>query len=211
MIDTVTLMHSKVANNVQWHAEIDSDLTFRLSCWIKSTTVTFVGELDSAVRSYRVESGSIPRFTDFELAALASIPSDEWQIIDTRFERFFVRNDIHDYVKVRALGEQHFIAKRLIRPPVHLTQISIESENIRSGMHAAHKWAGYGPRVITVPEDSRPDPLDLLEASTYGIGVERSSTGETLVPSAPYRPRRLTAARWKFAERLYGLTTELSQ
>lgn len=90
---------------------------------------------------------------------------------------------------------------RLARPPLALERIIVRAG--RDWRRALRRACEFGRRVERVIDVLEP-PRDLdelrLHASYYGVGV--LSDGERLVDPEPV-PRRHTAVRWRFAERVY--------
>lgn len=72
----------------------------------------------------------------------------------------------------------------------------------------ASKFAPMGQRAIVLSSSAKvPGADELSEADFYGVGVGRitaTSAFEWLLDPEPYRPKRFTAAAWRFAEGAYG-------
>lgn len=157
--------------------------------------------LDEDEHRRRRESGVGAVTDEMLLAALLSLPEDSLGRVEPRFERLFDAPSTSEFATVVDDPEGGRWAQRTLRCPVHVDQIEAFAESWRHGLRIAHTWAGYGPRVVRVSE--APDTvLPCMEASRYGVGFVTDNA--LLVAPAEYRPRRWTAARWRFAELVYA-------
>lgn len=135
------------------------------------------------------------------LAALLGLSVDRLGRVEPRFSHLFDDPSTSAYATVVDDPEGGRWAQRALTAPVQIDQIDAHTDSWRHGLKIAHSWAGYAPRVIHV--SSVPDrALPCIEASEYGIGLVAEDT--LLVAPAEYRPRRWTAARWRFAELVYA-------
>lgn len=167
-------------------------------------TVTYA--LEQAEHETRTRAGRRGIHDEFLLAALLSVPEDTLAKVSPRFDRV-LRDAVG--LGVAALVDDpdgSLWAQRRAMPAVAVQHIDITSDSWKCGREIAHRWAGYGPRVVHVPAA---DPFDLIEASHYGVGV--SSDGDLLVPPAPFTPQRWTSARWRFAELVYDRHCSLAE
>lgn len=143
---------------------------------------------------------------EFLLAALLSVPEDELAKVSQRFERALRA--------AAGLGAATMVddpdgglwAQRRATPAVTVQHIDITSDSWEQGRDIAHRWAGYGPRVVHVPTA---DTFDLTEAAHYGIGVNVGV--EQVLSPVMYTPKRWTSARWRFAELVYGQYRALTE
>lgn len=98
---------------------------------------------------------------------------------------------------------------RLAIPPASNFTAYVKAKRWAPGHLArASAFAPVGQRAIVLASTAKPPgAMALSEADFWGIGVGRitdSGGFEWLLAPAPYRPVRFTAARWRFAELVYG-------
>ncbi|MEU8385414.1 hypothetical protein [Streptosporangium sp. NPDC048865] len=94
---------------------------------------------------------------------------------------------------------------RLAVPPVEAVSTVVPARSWRLGLERAGRFAPFCSRAMMLP--AMPRDLDVLrmEADFYGIGVivGGDDAPKVVVPPAPFRRRRLTAAGWLFLEEAY--------
>ncbi len=98
------------------------------------------------------------------------------------------------------------VTRKAVRP-LKVELALVRDTRPRQALEAATKFAPFCSRAVLL---QRPAPrMDdyLNEASFYGVGVLLQTPSGIEVPLEPaeYRPKRHTAAAWRFVEKLYQL------
>jgi hypothetical protein len=167
-------------------------------------TVTYV--VDSREHESR-RSHQLGALTDeFLLAGLISLPPDDLTVIDSRFIKAFRRSAMSEIATVLRDPDGEFWGRARLRVPLEVIEIEIVSARWRHACATAHRWVGYGPRVVNLSEAI--EPFELAEASHYGIGVVGNDGVRVLEPAA-YSPQRWSSSRWRLAELIYAQYLEL--
>ncbi|WP_341976856.1 hypothetical protein [Microbacterium sp. LWO13-1.2] len=160
--------------------------------------VSFGLDLEEHQRRHKAGVAAVPDET--LLAALLSIPEDRLGPVEPRFVHLFDDPATSAYATVIDDPDGNRWAQCTLRAPVSVSQIDAYADSWRGGLRLAHDWVGYAARVIHL---SAIDDVGLpcIEAAEYGVGLVTDAG--TLVTPSEYRPRRWTAARWRFAELVY--------
>jgi hypothetical protein len=109
-----------------------------------------------------------------------------------------------------ALSVQDGSVVRLAEPPIEAGLAMAPARSWRRGLERAGRFAPFCSRAMVLR--TRPRDLGVLrmEADFYGIGVIIAGDGaepEMVVPPAPFRRNRFTAAGWLFLEETYRQVT----
>ncbi|MGV2982072.1 hypothetical protein ACNPNP_00080 [Microbacterium sp. AGC85] len=157
--------------------------------------------LDVEEHERRLDAGVGAVADETMLAALLTLPDDGLGRVEDRFVPLFDDPATSSLATVVEDPDGSLWAQRTLRSPVSVSQIDAHAESWRRGLRLAHDWVGYAARVIHLPtlDDVA---LSCLEAVEYGVGLVTEEG--TLVAPSEYRPRRWTAARWRFAELVYA-------
>ncbi|WP_322769793.1 hypothetical protein [Frankia sp. Cr1] len=102
------------------------------------------------------------------------------------------------------VGDESVI--RLARPPVNVELAVISARGWRLGLERAGRFTPFCARAIVLDRAPRDLSAACVEADFYGVGLflmNGSSGVEMLVAPEPYRPVRVSARRWWFAEEAY--------
>lgn len=174
---------------------------FRHTGVLDRTRVTVTYLLDVTEHVSRVACGLGSVTDEFLLAGLMTLPSDSLGPVDERFTKVLRTPSAARLAAVFDDPDGGTWGQRRISAPVDLLEIEIEATSWRRGCSAAHRWAGYGRRLVRTGSSIK--PFELTEASHYGIGLVNLDGERTLDPS-PFRPQRWTSARWRIAELVYG-------
>lgn len=190
----------------------DHGLVYRHTGWIDGSQLTVTYRVD-AVEHERRRAQRCGAVTDeFALAAVLTLPEEDLAPIPDRFVPVFAPEHASGLAAVVGDPDGGFWGQRLLSPVVEVLEIETVAESWGRGCAVAHEWVGYGPRVVAV-EDSElsMSPTLLMEASHYGIGVVAGAGQERVLEPAPFRPRRWTSARWRFAEIVYEQFLQLGR
>jgi len=165
-------------------------------------TVVYGVDLDEHRR--RVGSGVSAIPNEYLLAAAMTLPDDDLAPVPPRFTAPLTGPEGHTVSAVLADPAGEVWGRRILQPVVEVLEITAEADSWTRGCAVAHEWVGYGPRVVRVEEQDAADwSLLMTEASHYGIGIVRGLQDDRILEPAPFRPRRWTAARWRFSELVY--------
>lgn len=98
------------------------------------------------------------------------------------------------------------VTRKAVRPlAVDLVVVRSSPGSWKDGLRRAGRFAPFSRRALLV--DVAPGEREdlLMEAAFYGIGVFTPAAGgvDLVVEPRAYRPRRHTAAAWRFVEELY--------
>jgi hypothetical protein len=105
-----------------------------------------------------------------------------------------------------ALVEDGQVTRQAVRPlVVDMVVVRSSGRNWRDGLKRAGRFAPFGRRALLVDPPPQERETLLLEAAFYGIGILTlgGDTAELLLEPRAYRPRRHTAAAWRFVEQVY--------
>ncbi|MBE1577654.1 hypothetical protein H4W30_004714 [Amycolatopsis roodepoortensis] len=95
---------------------------------------------------------------------------------------------------------------RLARTPVTVDCVSVTVQRSWSAaLHRVLEFSQYAERVLVCR--SSPDTEQVLEASYWGVGitVPTNAGWDWLIEPAAFVVKHHSAARWEFAEQIYGL------
>ena len=166
--------------------------------------LTVVYGLDVDEHRRRVRSGVAAVPSEYLLAAAMTLPDGDLAPVLPRFAATLTGREGHTVAAVIADPVGEVWGRRILRPVVDVLEITAEADSWTRGCAVAHDWVGYGPRVVRVAEQAAADWSVLMtEASHYGIGIVRGMEDDRILEPAPFRPRRWTAARWRFSELVY--------
>lgn len=98
------------------------------------------------------------------------------------------------------------IVTRYAMRPCRVDLATVHANCTRDSIGRASSYAPVCTRAVVTPTPPRRNYL-LSEADYWGIGVfldHGNGELETLLPPEPWRPKRHTAAAWRFAEAAYA-------
>jgi hypothetical protein len=98
------------------------------------------------------------------------------------------------------------VTRNAVRPlAVDLVVVRSSGRNWRDGLKRAGRFAPFSRRALLIDPPSEEWETLLLEAAFYGIGILIPAGGgvELVLEPRAYRPRRHTAAAWRFVEQVY--------
>jgi hypothetical protein len=168
---------------------------------ILGTLTHLTYRLDEHEHARRQAEGS-PRLDTGELNVLMNLPHGlPVPILSlTRDER-----RLADRGLLESDGDGNVI--RHTRPPLAVNLAMVRATRWRSGLKRAGMFAPYCARAVHLPTGPD-DPMALLEAGFYGIGVYTTGDDGGIVVAVEPRPfvrRRWTPAGWGFLEDAYRL------
>lgn len=103
---------------------------------------------------------------------------------------------------------------RLAEPPLAVGMAMVPARTWRRGLERAGRFAPFCSRAMVLRKPPRDLEVLRMEADFYGIGVVIAADGaeppELVVPPAPFRRNRFTAAGWLFLEETYRQVGQLS-
>jgi len=166
--------------------------------------------VDLSVHRARRDAGLGAVRNERLLAALMSLPADALGVVGEQFHDVFDEPSTAGYAVVVEAPDGRRWGQRRLEPAVRVLEIETQASSWRRGRALADVWAGYGARTVAITGPFREPELSLLEASYFGIGVKDARAGQLLLAPKPYRPRRWTSARWRFAELVYGQFLEVA-
>ncbi|UBQ02569.1 hypothetical protein [Curtobacterium sp. TXMA1] len=165
-------------------------------------TVVYGVDLDEHRRRVRSAVSAVP--DEYLLAAAMTLPDDDLAPVPPRFTAPLTGHEGHTVAAVVADPAGEVWGRRVLQPVVDVLEITAEADSWTRGCAVAHEWVGYGPRVVRVAEQGTADwSMLMTEASHYGIGIVCGLQDDRVLEPAPFRPRRWTAARWRFSELVY--------
>jgi hypothetical protein len=93
---------------------------------------------------------------------------------------------------------------RLVTTPLRVDHAVVCARSFRRGLEAASSFSTYCARSVVFTARAEPDPMELTEASFYGVGVYVSRGGRLseLVAPEPLPAWSETPASWVFSETL---------
>lgn len=185
-------------------------VAYRHSGTIDRCTISVTYTLDPEVHRSRTSAGVGAVIDERLLAALIDLPSGELAVVEPRFCGVFDEPATARYATIIQAPDGQLWGQRRLEPAVRILDIEVEASTWQRGLRAVDAWAGYGPRTVALTRAIADLDVALLEASYFGIGVRESSAGRVVLEPAPYRSRRWTSARWRFAELVYGQFLEAS-
>ncbi|GAB3400658.1 hypothetical protein GCM10027515_08760 [Schumannella luteola] len=137
------------------------------------------------------------------LAALMELPTDDLGLLPERFRLIFQSPTACNASVVIDDPDGARWGRRLIQAPVEVLEIQARARTWARGSAIAHRWVGYGPRIVWIDKVPRDEAFLLTEAAHYGIGLVHGDEGRRLIAPSCYEPERWTSARWRFAELVY--------
>lgn len=185
-------------------------VAYRHSGVIDRCKIAVTYTLDLEVHGVRTSAGIGAVADERLLAALMTLSSSTLTAVDERFRDVFDDSSAAQCAVIVEAPDGRLWAQRRLEPAVTILDIEAEATSWRDGLGAVDKWAGHGARTVALTRSIRNLDVSLLEASFFGIGVRDSNRDRVLLAPAPYRSRRWTSARWRFAELVYGQFLEVS-
>jgi hypothetical protein len=185
----------------------ESDAIYRHEGMFDRSLLTVTYSVNRAEHEARVSAGRRELRGEFLLAALLSAPEDQLGPVSPRFEPVLRKASSAHLATILEDPEGGLWAQRRVQPAVDVRSIEITSSSLERGCSIAHRWAGYGPRTITM--SASVSEFELTEASHYGIGLQMAD-GECVMLPAAFVPQRWSSARWRFAELVYGQFRDLN-
>lgn len=185
----------------------ESDAIYRHEGVFDRSLLTVTYSVNRAEHEARVSGGRRELRGEFLLAALLSAPENQLGPVSPRFEAVLRKANSAHLATILEDPEGGLWAQRRVQPPVDVRSIEITSSSLERGCSIAHRWAGYGPRTITM--SASVSAFELTEASHYGIGLQ-TVDGECVMMPAAFVPQRWSSARWRFAELVYGQFRDLN-
>ena len=179
---------------------------FRHSGVIERSQMTITYLVDIEEHESRKARGVHAVSDEFLLAGLISVPIEGLGPVGDRFAKLFRSPATAQVAAVIDDPDGRVWAQRILGVPVELVEIEISATTWRRGCAAAHRWAGYGRRMVRT--DATLNNFELTEAAHYGIGIISSQGTRTLEPG-PFLPERWSSARWRMAELVYSQFLDL--
>ncbi|GLZ79469.1 hypothetical protein Afil01_42760 [Actinorhabdospora filicis] len=88
--------------------------------------------------------------------------------------------------------------------PVRVDLVLVHARSWRTGLERVGRFAPFTARVMCLPANFADRDLARTHARRFGVGLAFGSAIDLDVPPAPFRPGRITSARWRFKERVYA-------
>jgi hypothetical protein len=158
--------------------------------------------LDEVEHARRTAAAQAPITQPWQADALMGLPLDLPVPLESLTER--ERRELHR-LPPGAVEYDGLTVVRRARPPVRVAFALVSTQHWRTGLSAAGEYAPFCRRAMLLPAEPA-EPLAVLEASAYGIGVglaDRHGVRELLAPE-PYERHRHSPAQWTFVEQVYA-------
>lgn len=93
------------------------------------------------------------------------------------------------------------MVRRVAVRPLRVCEVRVRADGWRSGARLLDRFAAVGERWLVLPDGVSVDPLDVMSADRFGVGV--IADGVTVLPAGRF-VQRWRPAGWLAVESLFG-------